>query len=331
MSTIKVNRLANTSNETVMEIGADGINPVFPASYNPGGFPLPTWADNAARPATPLVNTAGYNIDKKRIEFYAGKDSQTNKDQWYRYNTNVSMGGVNTYNDMVNLNNVLGNYSYSNVSNVRTEFENQGYVLVSTPCYGGMAESMNGTSSNITSRGYFKYNEWDSGTQIRLSDGFSNNTLNGYPHFIFAGYDGGTYRGIAAMMYRDYSSPTALRNFFYPNQNRNLYNFVLNADGSTREDTGGNTSTIYSDNQQPNSNGYYQTGRFAADDGSWGFRIGYNRLDGNGGGYLNDSSSNSYGCENRNSGDTCCPQMFWGPNSNTGTSNYTFFFAVKYN
>ena len=68
MSTIKVNRLSNTSNETVMEIGADGINPVFPASYNPGGFPLPTWADNAARPATPLVNSAGYNIEKKRMK-----------------------------------------------------------------------------------------------------------------------------------------------------------------------------------------------------------------------------------------------------------------------
>ena len=66
MSTIKVNRLANTSDETVMEIGADGVTPSFPASYNPGGFPLPTWADNTGRPASPIENTAGYNIDKKR-------------------------------------------------------------------------------------------------------------------------------------------------------------------------------------------------------------------------------------------------------------------------
>ena len=193
-----------------------------------------------------------------------------------------------------------------------------------------MAESQQGTSSPITSRGYFKYNEWDNGNQIELSDGMPNATLDGYPYMIFAGYDGSNYRGIAFMAYRDYTTPTPLKDFWYPMNDRNLYCYVLNADGSTVEDVSGNTSTYYSDGQYPNSNGYNSTSRFASDDGSWGFRIGTQRLDGNGGPYLSQDSSKSYGCENRNSGDTCCPEMFWGPQSNTGTTNYTFFFAVKY-
>tara|TARA_B000000557_G_scaffold256843_1_gene249498 strand:+ start:99 stop:1094 length:996 start_codon:yes stop_codon:yes gene_type:complete len=331
MSTIKANRLANTSDETVMQMQPDGITPLFPAAYNPGGFPLPTWADNTGRPASPLEKTAGYNIDKKRIEFYSGL-SDRGKQQWYRYNTSVSLGGVNTYNDMNNLNGSLGSYGYNDVSQVRQEFENYGYKLIGTPCYGGMAESMNGTTSAITSRGYFARNEFDSGTQIRLSDGMPDSALNGYPHMIFAGYDGSTYRGIAFMAYRDYSSPTALKSFFYPNQTRNLYCFVLNADGSTRTDTSGNTSTWFSDNQNPNSNGYYQNNRFAQDDGSWGFCIGAQSLNGNWSGpHLSNNQANSYGTENRNSGDTCCPQMYWGPQSNTSTTSFTFFFAVKYN
>ena len=90
----------------------------------------------------------------------------------------------------------------------------------------------------------------------------------------------------------------------------------MNKDGSEVVDDSGTTSTIYSDNQQPGSNGYYQSSRFAADDGCWGFRIGANRLDGNGGPYLSQGSAQAYGCENRNGGDAV-DDFFWGSASNT--------------
>ena len=101
----------------------------------------------------------------------------------------------------------------------------------------------------------------------------------------------------------------------------------MNRDGSEREATTGQ-STIYSDGQSPNSNGYYQSNRFARDDGSWGFRFGASRLDGNGGPYLSGNSSDAYGCENRNGGDAV-NDFFWGSASNTSTTSYGFYFCIK--
>ena len=327
MSYVRANTLQALNGNTLFSISGNTVN--FPKGYTPSSLVIPTWT-TSGRPNSPAIGYIGYNTETVTLEVYYGIDSFDNSDIWAKCDGNLS-GGGGTGSVMESLNSALSSYNYNDVSSIRTVFESEGYVLISTPCYNGMAENQSGTSSAITSRGYFKYTEWDSGNNIELTNGMPNSTMDGYPYMLFAGYDGSNYRGIACSIYRDYSSPTPLKSFFYPNQDRNLYCYVLNADGSTVEDVSGGTSTYYSDNQNPNSNGYYQTSRFAQDDGSWGFRIGYNRLDGNGGGYLNDSSSNSYGCENRNSGDTCCPQMFWGPNSNTGTSNYTFFFAVKYN
>jgi hypothetical protein len=186
---------------------------------------------------------------------------------------------------------------------------------------------MSGTTS-ISSLGTFDYTEFDAGTTIQNSSGFSNNTLNGYPYMLFAGYSPSGYAGVACMMFRDYTS-AALQDFFSPNQSRNLYAFVLNSDGSTVEDVSGSTSTIYSDNHQPNSNGYNGTGRFSADDGSWGFRIGETRLDGNGGPYLSGNTTNAYGCENRNSGDTSADEFFWSNQTVQSTSSYAFYFCIK--
>lgn len=235
-------------------------------------------------------------------------------------------GGGTTLADMEALNTSLASFSYSQVSSIKTAFEDLGYVLIATPAYNGMAESQSGTT-NIGSIGQFNYSEFDSNATLKNSDGFGNNTLNGYPYMLFAGFGPSGYEGVAAMMYRDYSS-ASLRNFFSPNQNRNLYNFVLNRNGSTVTDTSGGTSTIYSDGQFPNSNGYNSTSRFASDDGCWGFRIGASRLDGNGGPYLQDNPSQAYGCENRNGGDAV-DDFFWGNASNQSTTQYCFYFAVK--
>ena len=326
MSYVRANTLQTLNGETLFSISGNTVN--CPKGYTPSSLIIPTWT-NSSRPSSPAVGYIGYNTETVTLEVYYGIDSFDNSDVWAKCDGSLS-GGAGLFGVMETLNSQLGSYGYNDVTSIRTVFENEGYTLVATPCYGGMAESQQGTSSPITSRGYFKYNEWDNGAQIELSDGMPNATLDGYPYMIFAGYDGSNYRGIAFMAYRDYTTPTPLKDFWYPMNDRNLYCYVLNSDGSTVEDVSGSTSTYYSDGQYPNSNGYNSTSRFASDDGSWGFRIGTQRLDGNGGPYLSQDSSKSYGCENRNSGDTCCPEMFWGPNSNTGTTNYTFFFAVKY-
>tara|TARA_B000000557_G_scaffold256843_1_gene249499 strand:+ start:1097 stop:2080 length:984 start_codon:yes stop_codon:yes gene_type:complete len=326
MSYVRANTLQTLNGETLFSISGNTVN--FPKGYTPSSLIIPTWT-NSSRPSSPAIGYIGYNTETVTLEVYYGIDPFDNSDAWGKCDGSLS-GGAGLFGVMETLNSQLSSYGYNDVTSIRTVFENEGYVLVATPCYGGMAESQQGTSSPITSRGYFKYNEWDNGNQIELSDGMPNATLDGYPYMIFAGYDGSNYRGIAFMAYRDYTTPTPLKDFWYPMNDRNLYCYVLNADGSTVEDVSGNTSTYYSDGQYPNSNGYNSTSRFASDDGSWGFRIGTQRLDGNGGPYLSQDSSKSYGCENRNSGDTCCPEMFWGPQSNTGTTNYTFFFAVKY-
>ena len=326
MSYVRANTLQALNGNTLFSISGNNVN--FPNGYTPNSLVIPTWT-TSGRPNSPAVGYIGYNSETVTLEIYYGVDSFDGSDVWAKIDGNLAGGGGLT-GVMETLNSSLSSYNYNDVSSIRTVFEGEGYVLVATPAYNGMAENQSGTSSAITSRGYFKYNEWDNAANIELSQGMSNSTFDGYPYMLFAGYDGSNYRGIAAMFYRDYTSPTPLKSFWYPQQDRNLYCFVLNADGSTVEDVSGSTSTYYSDGQNPNSNGYYSNSRFAGDDGSWGFRIGTQRLDGNGGPYLSQDSSKSYGCENRNSGDSCCPEMFWGPQSNTSTTNYTFFFAVKY-
>ena len=59
--------------------------------------------------------------------------------------------------------------------------------------------------------------------------------MDGYPYMIFAGFGPNGFTGTAIMAYRDYGAGTALKNFFSPNQNRNLYCYVLNKDGSRRK------------------------------------------------------------------------------------------------
>jgi len=268
--------------------------------------------------SSPVLGMTRWNTDDKEIEFYDGTG-------WLKIGAAAGGGVLAT--DLQSLNQSLTPYSYNNVADIKTQIENAGYTLIATPAYNGMAENQSGTT-NISGLGQFNYSEFDSGTTLATSDGFSNSSLNGYPYMAFAGFGPNGFEGMAAMMYRDYAS-AALRDFFAPNQNRNLYCYVLNSDGSEVTDVSGNTSTIYSDGQSPNSNGYNSTSRFASDDGSWGFSIGTSRLDGNGGPYLQDSQSNSYGCENRNSGDTSGDQFFWSSATQTGTQSYGFYFFVK--
>jgi hypothetical protein len=324
MSNINADELQTLEGSTIFSLSGNTVN--FPQGFNPPGLVFETWT-TATRPSSPTVGEIGYNSETVSLEVYYGIDPFDGAPLWGTYAGNLT-GGAGLKSDLETLNSSLTSYTYNQVAQIKAEFEAQGFTLIATPAYNGMAENQGGTS-NISSLGQFNSSEFDSGTEIELTAGLDNGTLNGYPYMIFAGFGPNGYEGVALQIYRDYSNGTALKNFFSPNQNRNIYGYVLNKDGSEVVDDSGNTSTIYSDGQSPNSNGYNSTSRFASDDGCWGFRIGANRLDGNGGPYLQDNSSDAYGCENRNGGDAV-DDFFWGSASNTSTTNYGFYFAVRY-
>lgn len=231
--------------------------------------------------------------------------------------------------DIVNVNNAISSFTEATaVSTVVTAIENLGYTVIAVPTYNAMAENMSGvTGSPISTAGRFRYDIFDEVNELEVSNGFTNNTLNGFPYICMAGFDNNQFYGTIAMMYRDYGTGTQLKNLWSPNQFRNLYAYVLNADGSDIEYTSTASSTIFSDNQQPNASGYNTTTRFAADDGTWGFRNG-SSLDGNGGPYLNQVSTDRYGCENPNSSDATANDFYWNNVTNSSLT-YRFYIFIK--
>ena len=235
-------------------------------------------------------------------------------------------GPVGSYGRAEQLNTQLASagYAYNNYQSIINAIQEHSFMVISTPRYGGLAESQQ-AQNPPSSDGKFYRSEFDSGSAIENSSGMPDESHNGYPFLGFVGYKDNEYFGIAFMMYRDYSS-RSVAGLFYPSQYRNLYTFVLNANGTTRNDGNTNARTYYSNNQQPNSNGYYQSNRFAADDGVWGFNM-VGSVDGNSPGpYLSANDSYSYGCENANSGDTSSTsqRFYWGQRYNT--TSYSFFF-----
>ena len=325
---IRLDQIQSNAGNLALNLNSNTNGVEFTGGFIPSSLVIPNWAGEGSRPTSGISpGYIGYNSTDVQLEVYYGLDPDDGSPIWGTTTGRVT-GGGGLKSDMESLNSALDGKTYNDVSSIKAEFEALGFTLIATPAYQGMAESQSGTT-NISSLRQFNSAEFDSGTEIELTEGMDNSTMDGFPYMIFAGFGPNGFTGTAIMAYRDYGSGTSLKNFFSPNQNRNLYCYVLNKDGTDVTDVSGNTSTIYSDNQQPNSNGYYTSGRFAADDGCWGFRIGVSRLDGNGGPYLQDNQSQSYGCENRNGGDSV-DDFFWAGASNTSTTQYGFYFAVRY-
>jgi hypothetical protein len=328
-SIIRLSQIQSNAGNLALNLNTNTNGVEFTGGFIPASLVIPNWAGENARPTSGISpGYLGYNSTDVQLEVYWGVDPDDGSPVW---GTTVGrvQGGGGLKSDMESLNSALDGKSYNDVSGIKAEFEALGFTLIATPTYGGCAESQSGTS-NISSTGQFNNAEFDSGTEIELSEGMDNSTMDGYPYMIFAGFGPNGFAGTAVMAYRDYGSGTALKNLFSPYQNRNLYCYVLNKDGTDVTDVSGNTSTGYSNNQQPNSNGYYASNRFAADDGCWGFRIGTTGLNGNGGPYLIDNTSASYGCENRNSGDTAADEFIWSNQTQQNTSSYCFYFCVRY-
>ena len=111
-------------------------------------------------------------------------------------------------------------------------------------------------------------------------------------------------------------------------QSQNSNNFakifgvaIAKASGSspTITYTPGNAGYNYSNNQQPTSAGYLNTGRFAQDDGIWGMNMN-NYIDGNSPGPDFSTSNKAYGMGNYDGNDNknAC---YWDGSNNGGTNN----------
>jgi hypothetical protein len=239
----------------------------------------------------------------------------------------VQLGG-GTPKLLVKLNTILSAYTQStHPQTVIPAIENLGLSVIMTPRYNAMAEDLV-AQNPINDVGKFASDIFDEANELALTEGFDQPLLNGHPYMGLAGYCNNVFYGSALMIYREYTTGTALKDLWYPNQYRELYSYVLNADGSTRVDTSALTRTVFSDGQSPGVNGYNSLTGFSSDDGSQGFVIG-NSLDGNGGPYLRDNPTQAYGCENDNSGDSAADTFFWGQAIPNTTYQFYFFILKK--
>lgn len=228
------------------------------------------------------------------------------------------------------LNNALNSYdNNSDVVTVVTEIENKGYTVIATPAYGEMAEQMSAITTagqSINRTGRFRSDIFDEVNELALTSGYGSITDN-CPYIGFAGFANGSYLGILLTAYTQYGSGTELKDLFYPNQNRNLEAFYLQPNGTETSFTTANSLTIFSDNQQPGTNGYNTTSRFSADDGTWGYAPGLT-LDGNGGSYVSDATGH-FGINNANGGDTSASVLYWNGVAQTGNDYKLYVFIKK--
>ena len=242
----------------------------------------------------------------------------------------IDLTNVQTlYTDLQLMRNDLLTYSRTQVNDIRTILESYGYKLIATPTYNAMVERLKYQDNSITVLGRFNRTYFNSADTLKLSNGFSNNTLNNHPYMCLAVFTNSGLVGIATMLFREWTNQETkrVRDFFWPTQNSNnghdLYTYVLNADSTEVFDIGGSTNWNFSNGQRAGSNGYYATNRFGYDDGIWGFSIG-RAVDGNYPGPPIRNYNNSYGIENYNSSDAQGYYMWNNRRNTTGYAVYAF-------
>ena len=217
--------------------------------------------------------------------------------------------------------------------------------------YGNVAESLQGTGTSGGTTSFsspnFVYNSSASnilstGNTIVDMSGGPNSVIDGNKWMAMAVYDGSTngFKGILLWVFTDDLINTAntvttdghtittAKSIFYPDNASNslnrIYAVVIGDDGSVDySDYDGNVGWNFSNNQQAGSStGYYNTSRFASDDGIWGFRLNGNKVDGNSGNTV--YASNGFGFGNINSGDTAYGYIYWN-GTQTNNSNFVGF------
>ena len=209
-----------------------------------------------------------------------------------------------------------------------------------------LAESLSGTGASGGTTSFsspkFVYNTSASnilstGNTIVNMTGAPNSALNGNKWMAMAFYDGSAgFKGILLWVFTDDlinssnsvttdgHSITTAKSIFYPDNAASSYNriyaLVIGDDGAVDySDYDGNVGWNYSNGQNPGSStGYSSTSRFASDDGTWGFRLSGNKVDGN---YPGSSlyGSNGFGVANYDGGDSRSSYYWNGSSINNST------------
>ena len=271
--------------------------------------------------------------------------------------------------DLINLASSLANATVPTPSNLQSiqstiENANSAFNVFAVVGYTDYAESLAGTGvaggkRTHTAKG-FNYNTSSSnilstGNTIANMTGGSHSNLSvidGKKWMAMAQFDGTNFDGILLWIFTGDQvsnsgtitsgtrSVTSVKDIFYPagtgsTNYHHFYPIVIDPSGTVTSNTAsGSNGWNYSNNQQPvSTTGYYQTGRFAADDGVWGFRLptGANTsyVDGNSPGVTPKSTSTTtpgFGMGNYDSGDSNS-DTYWNGTNTINSNNMGFVFS----
>ena len=213
-----------------------------------------------------------------------------------------------------------------------------------------LAESLAGTgaSGGTTSFSSLKFvyntsasNILSTGNTIVDMTGGPNSVIDGNKWMAMAFYDGSAgFKGILLWIFTDDlinssnsitadgHTVTTAKSIFYPDNSGSSYNriyaLVIGDDGAVDySDYDGNVGWNFSNGQAPGSStGYNSTSRFASDDGTWGFRLSGNKVDGNSPG-PSLFGSNGFGIANYDGTDS--RTFYYWNGSSVNNSTYVGF------
>ena len=216
-----------------------------------------------------------------------------------------------------------------------------------------LAESLAGTgaSGGTTSFSSLKFvyntsasNILSTGNTIVDMTGGPNSVIDGNKWMAMAFYDGSAgFKGILLWIFTDDlinssnsitadgHTVTTAKSIFYPDNSGSSYNriyaLVIGDDGAVDySDYDGNVGWNFSNGQAPGSStGYNSTSRFASDDGTWGFRLSGNKVDGNSPG-PSLYGSNGFGIANYDGGDSRS-SYYWNGSSVSNSTYVGFVFT----
>ena len=233
-------------------------------------------------------------------------------------------GAASTYSDLQAMNGEFATLAKDDVSGFNSIISSYGYTLVATPRYGSQVEQM-GSGDPTNTTGVFSLSAWDSNTSLAKSTGFDGAEDDRY-FMAMAVTDSNRYYGIWMMTFED--SRNLLKEFFFDEDNqKDIKVFVFDYQNNTEVRNSSTTTWTFSNNQQQAGSGYESSGRFASDDGLWGFNMN-GTADGNAPG-PNLSSGSGYGFGNYNAGDTSRQYVRWGGQSYT-SNTYQGYVFVQY-
>ena len=205
----------------------------------------------------------------------------------------------------------ISSITNSNLGSVQSTIEaaNSTFHVFAVIGNNDLGESLSGTGASGGTTSFsspkFVYNTSASnilstGNTIVDMTGGPNSVIDGNKWMAMAFYDGSAgYKGILLWVFTDDlinngntvttdgHTITTAKSIFYPDNASYSYNriyaLVIGDDGSVDySDYNGNVGWNFSNSQAPGSStGYNSTSRFASDDGTWGFRLSGNKVDGN--------------------------------------------------